>query len=169
MKLPGLNSQLIVPTEWVGRQALHDSLYNFFRELLVSYGVASRLDDFTPAIDSLVQCDQIDFAHLDSRLQELVIRKIHGDGALRRELLSRNAWIEEALRPDEADAEVIRHNTEVIEEDFSIEGTGRNLMRLYQQILDRPTDREVSPLANTAAVLDAFLDPNYLYPIRFEP
>ena len=170
MKLDGLNSLLVVPTQWVGRQALRDSLSKSLRDLLKSYGLAStQLDEFMPVIDSIAGREQVDFAHLDWRLQEQVIRDVHADEARRQELLRDNAWIQDALRPSSADEQIINHNASVIEERFSLEGTGQRLLQLYRQILDGPADCIVTPADDTKAVLDAFLDPHYLYPIRFVP
>ena len=82
---------------------------------------------------------------------------------------SLNPWIRESLSPDRSGAATtIETNAAVVHDEYSLESTGHQLLELYHSILTSGRDDPITPPGDGTRVLETFLDPSRLHPIRLE-
>ena len=168
ISLRHLYAKLRVPIEWAGYKHLCDSLVTAYGQLLEDYRVASLSSwEIANRVATLLNSDEVDFAMLDFRLQTRVIRRLHEDRAARERLLALNPELQNTLFDDPHDS-TIDHNAEVVRNNYSLEGCGVRLRRLYEMILDGKVSADLQPLPNADRILDAFLDLSRLHSVRFE-
>jgi len=168
MQLDGLNPRLAVPVDWIGREAFCECFAAVYRRTLDAFGqpVPSNLAEH---VDAKIVDGRVDFADLNSDLQEQVIRIVCGNRARIEELLAGNPWLGEAMRVTRASsAEQIAANVAVIEKTYSLEPSGQRLVDVYRATGEAPRDRAPEPLENPGGLLARFLTPGRFRPIRLE-
>jgi hypothetical protein len=164
LELDSLYDRLNVPLEWVGQEAFRRLLAGVCSDVLSAYGreVPSRQQ-----LDRVFAAKQtnglVDFADLNERLQEHVIRKAAGNTMFRDELLELNPVLR---RSTEVDAQTIARNKQVIEKTYAIEPSGHRLLAIFQALLTAERSQPVSSLAHGQEILDSFLDLTRVRPIR---
>ena len=168
LRLDGLYDRLEVPTSWFDWEDYLQALLAAYSDVMQSYGrdrlSASAMQE---AIDQLANEGTVDFADLNERLQQSVIRRVYDDPQSRQALLRLNPLIESALRADISHmAETIDHNKQVIQERYSLEASGRRLLELYRNVIASQRENNVEPLGQSERILDSFLDLNRFRMIR---
>ena len=163
-----LYTKLRVPIEWAGYDQLRDSLVTAYGQLLQDYGLASLASgEIANRVATLLDSGEVDFAMLDLGQQTGVIRRVHADRTARERLLALNPQLQKAFIDDPHDS-TIDHNAEVVRNNYSLEGCGVRLRRLYEMILGGKVSTVLQPLPDADRILDAFLDLSRLHPVRFE-
>ncbi len=168
ISLDQLYDQLLVPIQWVGRDELYESFAAAYRGLLRDYAIdVPSPDTMQRRISTLLQQDNIDFAALDSTQQTQVIRRVCNDVDARQHVLKLNPRVAAAFDVDSAEP-LIARNAEAVRQTYSLEASGRRLLRLYEHVAASPVGAELQDLPAADQILGAYLDVSRLYPIRFE-
>lgn len=168
LQLHGLNSQLLVPVDWFGRQELHRGLSAHYGRLLRDYGVDTvPPSEVNRRVATLLEHEHLDFALLDTSAQSHMIRRVCRNVSARDQLLAANPFLEPSLtRPP--DASMIKQNAEIVRQTYSLEAGGRRLRDLYQTVLASPISSHLGALPSGQSILNAFLDIQRLHPMRWE-
>jgi len=165
LRLDYLRPKLLVPLEWVGRDAFGHALLAAYHRTLASYGRSDHV-----SLEGVLQVKGtdglVDFADLGEAQQERVIQRVVRSQADRRELLALNPWLLQQPAEEDGSQALIDHNQEVIGAHYALIPSGRRLAALYRQALDSPRHLPPRPLAQAARILDAFLDLNRFRLIR---
>ena len=166
LRLDALQPRLSIPVSWIKRDRLADSLHGYLERLLEAYGLDCDHHQ-TSVVKRIAHAETVDFAQLESGFQREVIELVAGDRRRREELLDLNPGIATALSSN-SDAELVDQNASIVRTEYSVAGAGQQLSRVYRAVADSAVDTRLRASADGARVLDAFLDPAQLYPIRFE-
>jgi len=168
LRLESLYRKLSIPLSWLDRQELHDSLATALAELLDAYGMPpvspAQLEE---QIAALWAGDAIDFAALSSALQSAVIRRVCHQPHADKELLELNPALEKTLYEDVA-GELLAHNSRAVRETYSLDVSGKRLVRLYETVLSSAIDTDCGELPHARRILTGLLNVSRLHPIRFE-
>ena len=165
-----LQPQLSVRVDWVGKDRFAEMFQAAYLQARADYGRRPpAADELRRQIEPLVDDDQVDFGMLSSRLQQEVIRSVCEDARRADDLRERNPWIDAALSSDDQDTEAhLKENAQVVRTSYSLEVSGQRLSSLYRTVVASPTDQPVEPPSGGQSILDAFLHPARLHPIRLE-
>lgn len=168
LRLEHLHPRLAIPLGWVGFETFRERVEASYRTVLAVYEQPQPSSKRLMAdIEQLVEDDAVDFAALDVRLQQQVVRLVAGDAGRRGALLARNPWVGKALSVDvSTEGEAIEHNRSVIREDYSLAALGERLVRLYAEVRRFPRDEPVQPPSNVESILQAFLSLGRFHPLR---
>ncbi|MBN1910556.1 MAG: hypothetical protein JW818_12500 [Pirellulales bacterium] len=159
VRLDWLRPALRVPVEWIGREILRQAMARAYRDVLARYG-RSEPAGVEKAFDAKMPDGRVDFGDLVEPMQRQIIQRVWTDSAARRRVLDENPGLEETLAVRRADAaDVVRHNAQAIDAHFSLEPSGRRLLRLLEQVAASPRTSSLDPLPYPERILDAFLDP----------
>ncbi len=167
--LSQLEPQLVVPVDWVGRQAFEQDLEQACGRMLAAYHRPCPTSaQVSRQAEKLVHDGLLDFARLSPRLQSKVIALVASDATCRDRLSALNAQITAQLSAAPEDAQQrIDHNAAVVRRAFSLESTGRHLRQLYRQILASPRG-DIEHLDRGVEILDSFLGLPRVHPIRID-
>ena len=171
MRLDGLRDRLAIPLEWVGAERFRVAITDTFAQARADYGLGpADVAELKRQFSEIVAGQEVDFALLPSTLQEEVVRRVHADDTARAELLRRNPWIESALATrTQSETSALQANAEVVQNDYSLEVSGRRLATLYKAVMASPTDAALVAPAAGHRILDSFLSLARLHSIRLEP
>jgi hypothetical protein len=166
LRFDGLRPQLTVPTQWVGRQYLQETLESTFARLLEDYGLQGHPLANSQEFARIVADEKIDFAFLNGDMQRRVLQRVLSEATYRYEILSMNPWIDGLFGAQQG--QVIEANATTVRRVYNQQHTGRELLSIYRQLSGCAVDDDVVELAQRDTILTAFLDPARMYPIRFE-
>ncbi len=154
-----LQPRLLVPLDWVGRDALRVALVEAYRRTLLAYGRSAPADLASQMAEKTGR-EHVDFGDLDETLQRQVLQTTCETEENRSQLLAANPWVRHALQiGSEQAAERIRWNRERVEESFSLTPSGRRLRTIYHRLAAvAPRTDPAEPLALPSRILDWFLD-----------
>ena len=167
---PGLFPQLTVPVEWVGQEEFRTAIESAYVRACADFGTRpGSVQQLRSTIDALVQDGLVDFARLRWTDQARIIRSLRQDPQRASQFHDCNPWIRESLSPDRPGAATtIEKNAAVVRTEYSLESTGHRLLELYHSILTSDRDDPITPPGDGTRVLETFLDPARLHPIRLE-
>jgi hypothetical protein len=120
-------------------------------------------DGITGAFHSILENDGIDFAYLDETAQEQVLRGVIADDALKREILSRNPFLEDIVRVPEPDRR-IRQNREAVMRRYHRSVHRGQLMDSYEAVIREPVRHAI----DKKTLAGQFLAPEKFYMIHWE-
>jgi hypothetical protein len=168
--LDTLYASLRVPLTWVGQTALRDSMRGFYDRVLTDFGLPLPTEQvFDRELQYLVQDGAVDFACLETALQQRVVQRVWRDHSARDLLLQRNPMLQAGLDAIDGDSgDRIASNDQVVRERFSLRSSGQRLRQLYAQVAASPRTDQLDPLASGRGILDAFLSLARLQPLRVE-
>ncbi|MEM1305250.1 MAG: hypothetical protein AAGG46_10155, partial [Planctomycetota bacterium] len=132
------------------------------------FGLPPRLADLDNKPDCLGET--VDFASLPARFQVEVIRRVADDPAESRDRLCElNPTLAEQLvaRSDDYRG-VIEANAERVLAEYSPEAIGRRLSAAYQAVMAGDAAPAADALPAGRSILDYFLTPERLRPVRLE-
>eukprot|EP00913_Durusdinium_trenchii_P008949 g8415.t1 len=119
--------------------------------------------------ESAIQDGCVDFAKLDSTLQQRVVEQAASDASSRERIVELNPWMSEAITATrESDAELISRNARIVRRQYSLEGCGVRLLDLYRSIIEEPLTDGATSLNDGGSILGEFLSPSRFHPIRTE-
>ncbi len=164
-----LAPQLVVPLDWVGREAFAEDLGDAYRRVLFAYNrPLPSSDEFCRQAAELVQGGLLDFARLSPRLQGIVIEQVASSRSHRQRLLELNPAMIAGLAGEPDDAlDRVERNASAVRRSFSLESSGQRLRQVYRQILVSPRE-ELTHLEHGSKILDSFLGLSRLYPLRID-
>lgn len=169
VELETLVDTLQVPLDWVNRDTLKEDLAELHRWSCLEYGSAVDADADT-YFEQLLACESIDFGSLPSGHQKIVIQHVADSPEASREAihaLNPHLAAAQSISADSA-SDRIQSNAEVVRKSYSTAAIGKRLHAIYTAALASPAAEPVA-LADGSAVLDFFLHPERLSPVRLEP
>ncbi len=165
--LKELSPRLAVPIEWIGRGAFFARFHELYQSVRTKFG-RPRVEDswLDSQIECLIENETVDFGHLASDHQRRVLRTATESADRRAELLDGNAWAVDALQFPAAGDQLIEQNAEAVRSGYSLNASGNRLWALYRQILAGPRENTIGSLPAPSKILDSFLAPARLHPLR---
>ncbi len=169
MEFPGLADTMAIPASCFDLEELRQTHDHLNQRLRTSYGLAPEPKPGTSAADLCFSEDTVDFGRLESKQQKLFLRHLKDDAELRQVLREMNPTVQ---RVGEAYSEqleqILANNCRVIATHYSPEVIGEKLSSIYRSLLSTTPERvELDPRI-ARFVLDRFVHPSLLYPIRLE-
>lgn len=168
MEFPGLSEEMSLPAAECDLPALEKSHTRLLHDLRTAYGLPELTAAELPTTE-VFSGDTIDFGRLESTQQRAFLRRVKAEPRLRESLKSLNPQVRAIDEIAPADLErTLKNNRAVIAGSFSLEVIGKQLLGLYQEVLASvPGSVECDP-ATASAVLDCFVHPDQLFPIRLD-
>lgn len=170
VSLETLKPHFQVPLELVSADRLRDSLKSMYRDVMAVYGRTSPTDkDMERYLDELTSDGLVDFASLSSELQYRVVVSIWEQPHCRNRLLAVNPWFSQVVEMKQTESVRIAHrNAKVVRDRYCPAKLGHQLDGIYRTLLAAPRDEPLSTLAVGDRILEAFLAPARLQPVRVE-
>ena len=170
IQFPNLYDQLRIPTDAISLADYRTNLAEILQRLYRDYERELDAHLIDVIIEAAIERGWIDFAKLPFHQQLDFVRSAFGDAVIRsqiRELNPRCAAQLATTRLTTADEQIRDSNLRCVEENFSFQSIGNRVLTLYRELM------EVAPgvlpaLQGPNALIDSFLDPGKIYPIRFE-
>ena len=171
MQFPGLADKLWIPAEWVDVQELKQKYLALSRDLRAAFGLPPKNSaHLKTSIEDHFAGDTVDFGRLDSASQQSVLRRIHRDAALRQTLRGLNPIGTTIGDVDDRQRDhYLAENRRVIERCYSLDVIGVTLREVYDSILSAEVGRVDEEPSIARSILDRFVLPSQLFPIRLEP
>lgn len=164
VRLPKLYDSIPIPgnASWI-----HQCQQESAAMLAESWRVVPEL--FRPNILPETCRDQtsVDFARLTPQRQLAVLQRMVADPGFDAEVRKRSAQLIDGMQR-EVNAEVIQHNARVIEQHYSLAGTGKKLHALYLQIAAAPTDSTCKAPSHAGSALQWIHAARPPFPCRME-
>lgn len=170
IRLDCLEPRFNVPVDWVGQDAFYAMTEEAYLHVLAAYGQqAEASTSLTRALEEKVQGGLIDFGDLNAVMQAKVIREVADSDLKRRRLADENAASARVLRRDSHEwDDLVASNAKAARNFYSVEPRGRQLLELYRRLAATPRDAPIEPLVAGERILERFLHPSRVRPIRFE-
>jgi hypothetical protein len=111
--------------------------------------------------------DHIDFAYLTPGLQVDVLRRLAADSGFESSVKELSRSLVDALTTP-PDARLIQENGEFVAKRYSPEQTGNQLVAIYQQLCNAPSDRQVESPAHAGIAVELISGARPIYPCRTE-
>ena len=170
MEFPGLVSSLRIVASSLNLEQLHQTYVQMTRDLRGSFGLDNAdSESFKHKIRELFQAETIDFARLDRASQQMVIRQAAGDRDFRGQLIEANPCFGLMTNHFQDPARMrLETNRTVIQSDYSLEISGQRYAEICQRVLQSPATEVTVDARHGQSILEQFLTPDCLYPIRLE-
>jgi len=160
VNLEQLYSLLRVPLDWMDFDSYRATVTAAYRKVVESYGRAlpsEAILDHT--FDRRRRDGYVDFGSLDESLQEEVIRRVRDDRGAWQVLHDLNPTVSGlALASDCELDSTIKHNRNVIQDQYALPSSGQRLFALYENVLASQRDARTDRLPHGENILDRFLD-----------
>lgn len=168
MEFPGLSQSMEIPSDSVDLNAVRLSHQQQIKQLSSEYGLAP-VDEEATGDSSLLSGDTIDFARLESSQQRDFLRRAKAEPSLQATLRDLNPTVQSLgnLNEDQL-RRTTANNCHVISQHYSPEVIGETLHHVYQRLLAARPGRVTRQPAIAQAVLNSFVHPSQLFPIRLE-
>jgi len=113
--------------------------------------------------------DTVDFGRLSTKDQIAFVRRLVAEPQLRAAVRELNAHVAsfDEISQQNVDS-TIKQNRQVIAENYSLDVIGKQLGGLYQEMLASDMGEVRCERSTAAAVLNFFVDPRQLFPIRLD-
>lgn len=164
----GLQPRIDVPVDWVGAAELLDMLQHSFNGTLQAYGrepLSQRALEV--GLEEKLREGCVDFGDLTADVQELVLRKVCGEGAARKLLLLRNPGLRDTLASqDNSLAAEVSRNSDLVRSEYSLEVSGRQLSKVYRSVMESPRTPPRAELVHGDRILNSFLNLRRFHPVR---
>ena len=169
LQLPGLAETMAIPADEIDLQELKQAHARQISQLREDYGLPSWESAEALKRISVFSGDTVDFGRLELKQQSGFLRRVKTEATLRKALRELNPTVLTiGAIEDEALAATLKNNRQVIAESYSPKVIGEKLGGIYCAILaSSPSPVECDP-AIAGAVLDRFVHPDQLFPIRLE-
>ena len=154
LKLPTLYDALRIPAEWIKSQDYTQAIQETLTPLLTAFArPAPSTEEIRELVENRLESGACDFGELNEDLQKKIILRVLESRDGREQLLQLNPH----LGLSEMDqAELIADNQAVIREKYSLEGSGRRLISIYDSLMGTQVS-EIEPIADPEKILNAFL------------
>ncbi len=167
LQLDTLSDGVLVPVDWIGRDALVSDLHESYTRVVQAYGRSSPSRvEVERALSARFELGLLDFACCSARLQASIISQVAHDAGRRAKLLTLNPTWDLAQQDDrEMLAQLVSRNAREVRKNYSLPASGGRLQRIYQSVLASP--RHVpADLPHGSVILDTFLGLTRFHPIR---
>jgi hypothetical protein len=170
-RCPGIDfSHLVervqVPLAWLARNAFQATIETAYREACQAYGVEPMSSEpLAEQLQSLVVDDCVDFGCLSSESQISILERVCKNDKARDLLRTLNptmrvSWL--------GDAAALQAGAVAVRSRFGLLAAGRRLVQLYSTVVESQCETSVNPLPHAEQILQSFLRPTRLHPIRLE-
>ena len=169
MQFPGLSETMAIPSDSIDVNEVKQSHARRIEQLRQAYGMTPLGTADIAAEEELFAGDTIDFGRLESGQQQRFLRQLKTDATLRSTMQRLNPSVQTLEENGDGQFEsIFTSNREVIAANYSPEVIGRQLAEIYRQALaSTPNSVECEP-AIARAILDRFVHPSQLFPIRLQ-
>ncbi len=169
MQFPGLAETMAIPVGEIDLEELKQSYAQRIEHLRTAYGLPPEEQTASTQRDAVFSGDTVDFGRLEFSQQRSLLRRVKTEASLRKTLRALNPTVQTigALSGEDL-KQTIANNCRVIAESYSPEVIGEKLDRVYRAILASSPNRVACEPAIAGAILDRFVHPSQLFPIRLE-
>lgn len=170
VQFPWLAEQFLIPGDWVDRERLKRAQAAQVLAIREAFGMpAGDAGQVQQAIEAKFSGDEIDFGRLDSKHQIAVLRHIRQDAHACRTIRDLNP-ITAPIQAGHFAAMVgdLRRNLDVIRGAYALEVIGARFGRLLQRVVGSPRGEVAECPEIAESILDQFVQPDHLFPIRLE-
>ena len=171
MEFPGLSESLKMPAEWVDVDELRRKHITLSIDLRASFGMPPlEPGEIGRTVEQNFAGDTIDFGRLDSQMQRDILCRVSSEAELGQVLRELNPVATTVGKAASTSYQLcFEANRQVIEQRFSLEVIGDTLSRLYNAVLGSERGRIESHPSIARSILDSFVRPSELFPIRLQP
>jgi len=170
MRFPGLLETMAIPADRIDLEELKRSHLHRIKDLRAAYGLPPEGPKKTQTVDSCFLGNTIDFGRLELKGQMDFLRRVKAEADLRKFLRALNPIVQSfGAISEEALRRTLKNNRQVITEHYSPAVIGQQLSDVYQSLLSSVPSKVAREPAIAGAILDRFVHPNQLFPIRLEP
>ncbi|MGI9427897.1 MAG: hypothetical protein ACR2NM_04525 [Bythopirellula sp.] len=169
MQFPGLTETMSIPVELIDLSELK----SYYAQQIKSLRNAYHLQDEGPAdvaaIDASFSGETVDFARLTVGQQWGLLKRLKTDATLRESLRHLNPVVGKLDQfSDDELATTLVNNRRVIAEHYSPAVVGEQLREIYQTLLSSVPGNVTRGPGIARAILERFVHPSRLFPIRLE-
>ena len=171
MRFPGLYDSLSIPSDAVDLAEMKARYLAMCQDLRSAFQMpAYDSPQLTATVDQMFDSPTIDFARCDRRTQHQFIERLNSDTELQQTVRALNSHVRHiAIQTDDTNNnETITTNREVIARHYSLNVIGHRLNDIYDQLLATPSDAPSQCGQIGRSILDQFVLPGELYPVRVE-
>lgn len=170
MQFPGLAESIWIPVDWVDVKRLKQLHVDCLQRLHTSFELPTvTMDDLRKQAEASFAGDVIDFGQLDSRMQRDVLRHVRSDAGAQQALQDHNVVMRTIAERELTSLHAgIDTNRRVLEHHYSLPGIARRLGEIYGIALAATPHNVESPPAIGRSLLECFLTPTQLFPIRLD-
>jgi glycosyltransferase involved in cell wall biosynthesis len=167
MQFPGLTEEMSIPSDQLDLNALRDSHSRLLNELRSAYRLSPIDTKDYQASDFGLTGDTIDFGRLGCSEQQSFLLKVKDDEKLRIILRKLNPQVQ--MNDAEQDLSgTLDHNRRMIAENYSTEVIGKKLFETYDAVMSSSMELVEHRPSIAASVLNSFVHPSMLFPLRLE-
>lgn len=168
VEFEGLYDQLSVPLTLVDEAAVRSDLRAVNNETCKRYGIQPlSLREFDRHVEPLFAGGCVDFGRFTPERQADLIERAAHDAAVRDGLLAANESVARLLAIRHGNHEALIHsNAAVVRSRYSTRAVGKRLLADYERVLRSPAGGPARPAPNGRAVLDHFVTPEHILPVR---
>ncbi|NOZ39337.1 MAG: glycosyltransferase family 4 protein [Planctomycetes bacterium] len=169
MQFPGLAETMAIPVDEIDLEELRLSAARRIDQLRAAYGLPLQEQAASPQSEAVFAGDMVDFGRLELSQQRSFLRRVKTEADLRKTLRALNPTVQSigALSGEDL-KQTITNNCRVIAQHYSPEVIGEKLGSVYRALLASCPSRVACEPALAGAILDRFVHPSQLFPIRLE-
>ena len=156
--LSTLYDRMEVPADWLAPDLLAQKARRGLESYLSAYGRHAAVDDVERVLSAWIRDGRLDFGRLDEELQASILRRVVGSREACDQIRPRG------LPETSPSAAQVRSNRQAISDTFGLEGYGKRLAAIYQQLL-RSSPGPLEGISGRS-LLDEFLSPERLFLLR---
>ena len=165
-KFPGLATDLKIPTAQVDLMAIKQSHRRWLEQLCADYGLPLAIADEQSSV--LFSGNVMDYARSESGQQRDFLQRVKTEAKLRATLRELNPHLQAIVSDEAIWHETHEHNGRVIAENYSPAVIGKQLMSMYESMLLSHPSQVLHDPGIAQSILQNFVAPQMLYPIRIE-
>ena len=169
IRFTGLAETMAIPAEQIDLNELKQYYHQQIEALRTAYHLPAEDPADVPAIEASFSDATVDFARLTVRQQMELLKRLKTNADLREFVRQLNPVVGKlaALSNDGLAAE-LAHNRQVIAQHYSPTVVGELLREIYQSLLSSARGDVTRRPTIAQGILDQFVHPSRLYPIRLE-
>jgi len=172
LDFPGLDDALQIPVDWFDRGQWIRMMVRLAHDLRQSYSVAQVSDEeLERQLSGILSGETVDFARLDRDTQQSILRRVAGNDEAASRLVNLNQSFRQLQRllagsDREAWKKNLAENRAAIEQNYSLCVVGEHYAKICGTVLrSRRSDLEEADKIGQS-VLQQFVRPDWMYPIR---
>ncbi|MAT73204.1 MAG: hypothetical protein CMJ58_27270 [Planctomycetaceae bacterium] len=168
LQFDGLYEALAIPLQLLDERGVREDWQTVYVDTCQKYGLPPlAVEDFNRRVEPLLAGGCVDFGRLAPARQAAVIEQVAADVAARDAILAANPALAKLFATKQGDQQSrIDANAAAVRQRYSTAAVGQRLDAAYQRVLDSPVDETVAPAPRGRAVLDHFVTPERILPVR---
>jgi glycosyltransferase involved in cell wall biosynthesis len=169
LRFPHLYQRLSVPIDGFPVDEWKSKVLSQFSQTIAAYGLPSKSDErLSTLFDAAMDAGQVDFSHLPRESQRRVVNRAAGDSAFRENILELNPLLLALERDLTDNPQLVEENAACIQQSFSLENCGRQLLQVYQCICESSDNQFRKGLEDPDSILRSFLTLDRFSVLRVE-